>query len=224
MVATCPALALSFSHRRDPPRQRHSKSWHIWTGKHFSSILIVWGFTQSLSIVLGKRPAAVTVPLFSKGDAPEESHVCVQIPDFFLLLAHNPQLRYLEPSVDWMQRNLNIDPFGPRILDWLLSLVSPVEALDLNYGGCFFSTFVNGLVGIWPTIRAKIGYNRLPPERPSISLRELRLSFTPFATVIEWLLPRPPQDEQSSLWFLEVYDIPEKALPVLSVYGPSIST
>jgi hypothetical protein len=57
-----------------------------------------------------------------------------------------------------------------------------------------------------------------------MSLHELRLPITSLATVIEWLLPPPPANEQSKLRFLELYEIPEEARTVLSVHGPSVST
>jgi len=117
--------------------------------------------------------------------------------------------------------------FEAHILDWLSSLVLPIEVLDLKYGRPFDSPLVYDLVGIWPTIRALrvlTGYNGLPPAMPCISLRELRLPITALATVIEWLLPPPPPNDQSNLRFLELYDIPEEVLPVLSVHGPSVST
>ncbi len=180
------------------------------------------GFTRSLSIhVIGESTA--TLPLFS--DVPQGSPECVRIPDFLSLLAHTPRLRDLRLSVDWAHKNMH--SFEAHILDWLSSLVLPIEVLDLKYGRPFDSPLVYDLVGIWPTIRALrvlTGYNGLPPAMPCISLRELRLPITALATVIEWLLPPPPPNDQSNLRFLELYDIPEEVLPVLSVHGPSVST
>jgi hypothetical protein len=92
------------------------------------------------------------------------------------------------------------------------------------------STFVYDLVGIWPTIRAlrlcsSIIENNGPlPERPSISLRELRLPHSHSLAVIEWFLPPPPPDQRSNLLFLELADITEEARAALSVHGQSVST
>ncbi len=181
-------------------------------------------FTRSLSIrVLGRSTA--TLPLFSEDDAPDGSREYVRIPDFFSLFAHTPRLRYLKLSVDFARDN--IGPFEPHILDWLSSLALPIEALDFDDWGLFNSVFVYDLVCIWPTIQALrvvTRYNGLPLERPSISLRELRLPTTSLAaTVIEWLLPPPQPNKQSNLRFLELYEIPEEARTVLSVHGPSVS-
>ncbi|KAI9467362.1 hypothetical protein BJY52DRAFT_65233 [Lactarius psammicola] len=180
-------------------------------------------FTRSLAIRVPNE-FAVTLPLFSEGDAPKGSRECVQIPDFFFLLAHTPRLRYLEIGVGWAESN--IFPFEPHVLDWLSSLMLPIEALDLK-SATFNSTFVNDLVNIWPTIRALsvvAGYLTLPLEGPSISLHQLRLFYPYSATVINWFLPPPLPNEQSNLRFLELYEILDEALPVLSVHGPSVST
>ena len=182
------------------------------------------GFTRSLTIrVLNEF--TVTLPLFSEDDAPERSRECVRIPDFFFLFAHTPQLRHLELAVDRAQNK--IGPFEHHVLDWLSSLVLPIEALDLRYEMPFGSTLVYDLVGIWQTIRALsvlAGHIVLPPERLSINLHQLRLFDPCSATVIKWFLPPPPPNEQSNLQFLELYEIPEEALPVLSIHGPSVST
>ncbi|KAI9467361.1 hypothetical protein BJY52DRAFT_1238019 [Lactarius psammicola] len=151
-------------------------------------------FTRSLSIHVIDESTA-TLPLFS--DVPQGSPEC------------------------------NVHSFEAHIIDWLSSLVLPVEVLDLKYGRPFDSPLVYDLVGIWPTIRALrvlTGYNGVPPETPSISLRELRLPITSLTKVIEWLLPPPPSNEQSNLRILELYDIHEEVLPVLSVHGPNVST
>ena len=184
------------------------------------------GFTRSLSICVLSE--STTVPLFSGGGGPEGSRECGRIPDFFFLLAHTPRLRYLQLSLLYMQKN--IDPAESHILDWLSSLVLPVEALHLDDGVRLNFTFVYDLMGIWPTIRALrvvASYNGVPPpERPNIILRELSL-LTPLDAlieVIEWLLPPPPPNEQSNLRFLELYGIPKEALPVLSAHGSSVSS
>ena len=57
-----------------------------------------------------------------------------------------------------------------------------------------------------------------------MSLRELRLPITSETTVIEWLLPPLPPNEQSNLQFLDLYEIPEEAHAVLSVHEPGVST
>ena len=187
------------------------------------------GFTRSLSIrVLGEGTA--NLPLSSKDDFPKGEQKRIQIPDFFVLLAHSPHLQYLKLSVPWAEKN--IGPFEPHIQDWLSSLVLPIEALEIDDGGFLDrrSTFVYDLVSIWPTIRAlrlhtSRDKNGLPQERSSISLREPRLSSNDFsATVIEWLLPPPPPNEPSNLQFLGLCRIPEEARVVLSVHGPSVST
>jgi hypothetical protein len=120
-----------------------------------------------------------------------------------------------------------IGPVEPHILDWLPSIALPVEVLNLNDGFQFYSTFVYDLVGIWSTIRALcvgMANHAVPPEKPNIRLCELRLSTFAVTEVIEWLLPPHPPNEQSSLCFLQLYEIPEAALPVLSIHGPSVST
>ena len=179
--------------------------------------------------VFGDSKNTVTVPLFSEGHGSDGSQECVPIPDFFFLLAHTPRLRYLKLLLLFMQKN--IGPLVPHILDWLSDLVLPIEALHLDDGVRLHSTFVYELVGTWPTIKAlrvvASHTNEVPPERPNISLRELRLSITPLdklIEVIEWLLPPPPPNEQSNLRFLEPNKFPKEALPVLSVHGPSVST
>lgn len=184
------------------------------------------GFIRSLSIrVVHESPAAV--PPFS--DIPQGSQEFVRIPDFLSLLAHTPRLRCLHLSVDWAHKNVH--SFEPHmrshILNWLSSLVLPIEVLDLRCNRPFESPLVYDLVGIWPTIRALrvlTNYGGLLLERPSISLRELRLPITSLATVIEWLLPPPKPNEQSNLRFLELYEIPQEARAVLSLHGPSVST
>jgi hypothetical protein len=108
--------------------------------------------------------------------------------------------------------------------------VLPIEALDVEIWQIFNirSSFVYDLVGIWPTIRAlrmcTIEKSGPLPERPSISLHELRLPHIRSAAVIEWLLPPPPPNQQSNLLFLELGDITEEVRAVLSVHGPSVST
>jgi hypothetical protein len=182
------------------------------------------GLTRSLSIIV--RGKTTTLPLFSENDSPKGGRKSILIPDFFFLLAHTPRLRYLK--LDWAK--LKIAQIEPHILDWLSSLVLPMEVLDISKGGPFRSTFVYDLVGIWPTIcalRAFVGRLGPPPGRASIRLRELRLAYshaTLGTATIEWLLPPPPPNEQSILRFLELDDIPEEARTVLSVHGPSVST
>ncbi|KAF8261765.1 hypothetical protein EI94DRAFT_1745185 [Lactarius quietus] len=155
------------------------------------------GFVHSLSIRVIDESTA-TLPLFS--EIPQGSQECVRISDFLSLLVHTPRLRNLRLSVDWAHKNVH--SFEAHIWDWLLSLVLSIEVLDLKYGRPFDSPLVYDI-------------------RPSIStsLRELRLPITSLATVIEWLLPPPPPNEQSSLRFLELYEIPDKARAVLSVHG-----
>ena len=182
------------------------------------------GFTRSLSIIVrGKTP---TLPLFSENNSPKGGLKNIQIPAFFFLLAHTPRLRYLK--LDGEQ--LEIANIERHILDWLSSLVLPIEVLDISKGGPFRSTFVYDLVGIWPTIRALRTFGRFGPPagRASIRLRELRFAYSNDAVAtatIEWLLPPPPPNEQSILRFLELYGtIPEEARTFLSVHGPSVST
>jgi hypothetical protein len=181
-------------------------------------------FTRSLSIhVRGEYKA--TLPLASEDGSPNGSRKPVQIPDFFFPLAHTAQLRYLNFSMHYAEQN--ICPFEPHIQAWLSSIALPIEALDIDVWH-LRSTFVYDLVGIWPTIRAlrlsTIENIGLLPEKPSITLRELRLPHIYSVPVIEWLLPPPPPNEQSSLRFLELGDITEEAHAVLSVHGHSVST
>jgi hypothetical protein len=183
------------------------------------------GFIRSLSIRV--HESTVLPPLFS--DIPRGSQECVRVIDFLSLLAHTPRLRDLRLSVDCTHKNMHSfePPSRGHTLDWLSSLVLPIEVLDLKCGTRrpFDSPVVYDLVGIWPTIRALrvlTNYTGLPLERPSISLRELRLPITSLATVIEWLLPPPPPNEQTNLRFLELYEIPEEARAVLSVHGPGV--
>jgi hypothetical protein len=149
----------------------------------------------------------------------------VRIPDFLSLLAHTPGLRDLHLSVVWSRKN-NCS-FEPSILDWLSSLVLPIEVLDLRYGRPFESPLVYDLVRLWPKIRAlrvRTNYGMPLPERPTVRLRELRLPVTSLAAVIEWFLPPPPQHDQSDLRILELYEIPEGARTSLSVHGPEVSS
>jgi hypothetical protein len=105
-----------------------------------------------------------------------------------------------------------------------------IETLDIDVWQFFDlrSNFVYDLVGIWPTIQAlrvsRIENNGQPPERPNISLRELRLPHVHSATVIKWLLPPPSPNRQSNLLFLELEGITEEARAVLSIHGRSVST
>ena len=184
-------------------------------------------FTRSLSIYVRGKSAA-TVPLPSENNSLNGSQTHPRIPEFFSLLAHTPKLRYLELSVHWALKN--ICPFEPHIQDWLLSLVLPIEALDIAI--CQFfdrrSTFPYDLVGIWPTIRAlrlSTTENKGPlPERPNICLRELRLPHPHSLAVIKWLLPPPLPNQQSNLLFLELDHITEEVRTVLSDHGNSVST
>ena len=181
-------------------------------------------FTRSLSIhVLGEYKT--TLPLPSEDDSQKGSQKHIQIPDFFFPLAHTPQLRYLNLSVRCADQN--IFPFEPHIQDWLSSIVLPIEALDIDVWN-LRSVFVYDLLGIWPTVRAlrlsTIEHSGALPERPSISLRELRLPYIYSVPLIEWLLPPPPPNEQSNLRFLELDDITEEAHAVLSVHGHSVSS
>jgi hypothetical protein len=186
-------------------------------------------FTRSFSIyVRGRSESTTTLPLTTKDDSLKGSQNHVHIPEFLSLLAHTPRVRHLKLSVDWAGRN--ICPFEPHIQDWLSTLVLPsIEALEIDVFQFFNirSNFVYDLVGIWPTIRAlrvpRIEINGQLPERPSIRLRELRLPHIDSATVIEWLLP-PPPNQQSNLLFLELEAITEEARAVLSVHGHSVST
>jgi hypothetical protein len=185
--------------------------------------------TRSLSIyVRGNSESTATLPLSSEGDSLKGSRKHVQIPEFFSLIAHTPGLLYLKLSVDCAGKN--ICPFEPHIQDWLSSLTLPIEALNMDVWQFWDlrSTFVYDLVGIWPTIRAlhlSTTENHGPlPERPDISLRELRLPFIQPATVLEWFLPPPPPNQQSNLLFLELVNITEEARAVLSVHGHSVST
>ena len=183
------------------------------------------GFTRSLGIFLRDQPPA----LFSDDSS---KLGWKRIPDFFHLLAHTPRLQYLMINLSLAEEN--VGPFEPHILDWLSSIVLPVEALDVSDGWYFRPTFhcsfVYDLVAIWPTIRAlrvSAGDNGPLPERANIRLRELRIdsSNTALSTAtIEWLLPPPPPNEQSILRFLSLPKIPEEAHVVLSVHGPSVST
>ena len=183
------------------------------------------GYIRSLSIRVVHEPITA-LPLFS--DIPRGSQGFARIPDFLSLLAHTPRLRDLRLSVDWAHEDIQSVEAHSRgyILDWLSSLVLPIEVLDLNCGRPIDPPFVYDLLSIWPTIRALrvlTNYIGLPPERPSISLRELRLPITS-APVIESLLPPPPPNEQSNLRFLELYEIPKEARAVLSVHGPGVYT
>ena len=183
-------------------------------------------FTRSLSIdVHGKSTASI--PLFPEDSSLKRRHKRVRIPHYLFLLAHTPQLRWLKLSVS--SAGKTIGRFEPHIQNWLSYLVLPIEVLDL-WCSDLDSTFVYDLAGIWPTIRALLlyaGENKigLPPERPSINLRELNFrSRASSATGIKWFLPPPPPNEQSKLRFLTLHYIPEDARAVLSVHGPSVST
>ncbi|KAN0128546.1 hypothetical protein V8E53_013591 [Lactarius tabidus] len=181
-------------------------------------------FTRSLSIHARSEYKA-TLPLSSEDDSAKGSRKHVRIPDFFFPLAHTPQLRLLNLSVHCAEQNIH--PFEPHIQAWLSTIVLPIEALDIDVWH-LRTSFVYDLVGIWPTIRAlrlsTIENIGLLPEKPSIRLRELRLPHIYSVPVIEWLLPPPPPNEQSSLRFLELEDITEEARAVLSVHGHSVST
>ena len=179
-------------------------------------------FTRSLSIyLLGQLPATP----FSEDDSPMVGPK--RIPDLLLLLAHTPRLQYLT-LVSYSTEEI-IGLFEPHILDWLSTLVLPVEVLSICGGR---NTYVYDLVGIWPTIRALHAFtddndNGPPPKRANIRLRELKLFGSNDALVtaiIEWSLPPPPPNEPSILRFLSLDKIPEEARAVLSVHGPSVST
>ena len=162
-------------------------------------------------------------PLFSENDSPKGRRKSIQIPAFFFLLAHTPRLRYLKLDGEPMKIAKKA-----HILDWLSSLMLPIEVLDISNEDLFPPTFVDDLLGIWPTVRALRAFESCrgpPPGRASISLRELRLdAISAIVTAIEQLLPPPPPNEQSILQFLRLYAIPEEARAMLSVHGPSVST
>ncbi|KAH9985193.1 hypothetical protein BJV74DRAFT_886328 [Russula compacta] len=181
-------------------------------------------FTRSLTIRVIDEFAA-TLPLFAEEGIPGGQPECVRIPDFLSLLAHTPGLRSLCLSVFWSRKNKS--SFEPSILDWISSLVLPIEVLDLKYGRPFDSPFVYDLVGLWPRIRAlrvRTDCGTALPARPVARLRELRLPITSLAAVIGWFLPPPPQKDRSELRILELYEIPEGARALLSVHGPNVSS
>ncbi|KAI9507501.1 hypothetical protein F5148DRAFT_1204341 [Russula earlei] len=182
-------------------------------------------FTRSLTVRIIDEFAA-TLPLFSEEGVPGGHPECVRIPDFLSLLAHTPALRSLRLSVSWSRKDTC--SFEPSILDWLSSLVIPIEVLDLKYGRPFDSPLVYDLVRLWPTIRAlhvRTDYGGPLPERPSVRLRELRLPITSLASVIEWFLPPPSQHDRSELRILELYEIPpEGGAAALSAHGPNVSS
>ena len=177
-------------------------------------------FTRSLSIsVLGESTA---MDLTLKGRLKR-----VRIPDFFALLDHTPRLRCLQLSLVSVQKN--IAPYRAHIKYWLSRLELCIEVLDIEVNDAepFRSTFAYNLVGLWPTIKALrvvTGDSRPPPGKPNTNLRQLTLLSTCSAANIEWLLPRPPPNEQSNLRFLGLKKIPEKARAILSVHGPGVST
>ncbi|KAF8261766.1 hypothetical protein EI94DRAFT_760354 [Lactarius quietus] len=178
-------------------------------------------FTRSLSIhASGKSPVTV-LPLFSDDDPSKGCQKRVLIPEFFFLLAHTPNIQHLKLYMRFTERYRDIGEPHIHWLDWLSSLVLPIEALDIGDGDIFDPrrTFVFDLVGIWPTIRAfRLHTSRLepdlPPERPRISLRELCLPFITHsksaAVILEWFLLPPPPNERSCLRFLELFNIPRK--------------
>jgi len=182
-------------------------------------------FTRSLTVRVIDEFAA-TLPLFAEEGNPGGHPECVRIPDFLSLLAHTPALRTLRLSVFWSQKDTC--SFEPSILDWLSSLVLPVEVLDLRYGRPSDSLLVYDLVRFWPKIRAlrvRTNYGSSLPERASLRLRELRLPITSLATVIEWFLPlSASQHDRSDLRILELYEIPDGGRGPLSVHGPSVSS
>lgn len=181
-------------------------------------------FTRSLTIRVIDEFAA-TLPLFAEESIPGGQPECVRIPDFLSLLAHTPGLRSLCLSVFWSRKNKS--SFEPSILDWISSLVLPIEVLDLKYGRPSDSPFVYDLVSLWPRIRAlrvRTDCGTALPERPVARLHELRLPITSLAEVIGWFLPPPPQNHRSELRILELYEIPEAARALLSVHGPNVSS
>ena len=167
---------------------------------------------------------------FFNDSTPEEHWGCLQFPNIFLLLPHMPWLQFLELTVHDVQKS--VCPLNPHLLDRLSTLLPPIEVLNIHDMHCFHSTLVYGLVGICPTIQALRlmfplpRHERLLPERPSISLGELRLQVPDnyLATEIKWFPLPPPPNEWSRLLFLELPQIPGKLLPMLSINGPSISS
>ena len=182
-------------------------------------------FTRSLTVRVIDEFAA-TLPLFAEESNPGGHPECVRIPDFLSLLAHTPALRTLRLSVSWSQKDRC--SFEPSILDWLSSLVLPVDVLDLKYSRSSDSPLVYDLVRLWPKIRAlrvRTDYGSSLPDRASLRLRELRLPITSLASVIEWFLPpSAPQHDRSDLQVLELYEIPDGGRGPLSVHGPNVSS
>ncbi|KAH9960402.1 hypothetical protein BC827DRAFT_391433 [Russula dissimulans] len=184
-------------------------------------------FTRSLTVRVIDE-FATTLPLFAEESNPGGHPECVRIPDFLSLLAHIPTLRTLRLSVFWSQKDRC--SFELPILDWLSSLVLPVEVLDLKYSRPSDSPLVYDLVRLWPKIRAlrvRTDYGSALPERASLRLRELRLPITSLASVIEWFLPpfaSASQHDLSDLRILELYEIPDGGRGPLSVYGPNVAS
>ena len=196
----------------------------------------VLDFTKSLFISVIGKAKVISLLHISKDFTPNGNPKRTRVPDFFALLGHTRQLRRLTLSIGSADKN--ISPSEPHLLYWLPSLKLPIEVLDIeggfNSGDFLRSTFACHLVGIWwDTIRAlRVFTGRarddgpLPAERPYIRLRELRFYSTLSAEMlrVNWLLPLPPPDEQSSLRFLTLSKIPEEMHAVLSVHGPSVSS
>ena len=191
-------------------------------------------FTRSLSIAVLGKAKEISLAHISRDFTPKGNPKRTRVPDFFALLGHTRQLRCLTLSIEWVEKN--ICPFEPHLLYWLPSLKLPIEVLDIKgdiNGGIFpCSTFAYHLVRIWETIQALRvvtggACDDGPlPEKPSIRLRELRLRSYLSAAILrlDWLLPPPLLDEQSSLRFLELSGIPKTARTVLSDHGPSVSS
>jgi hypothetical protein len=180
-------------------------------------------YTRSFTIRVIDEIVASS-PIFAQ-EGPGRYPECVTIPDFLSLLAHTPGLRNLRLSVYWSQENQY--SFKPFILDWLSSLVLPIEVLDLKYGRPIDSPLVYDVVRLWPTLRAlrvRTNFPKLLPERPNVHLRELRLPITSLATVIEWFLPTPSHHDRCGLRILELYEIPEGGNALLSAHGSSITS
>jgi hypothetical protein len=179
-------------------------------------------FTRSLTVHVIDE-FAITTPIFAQ-EGSGRYPGCVSITDFLSLLAHTPGLRNLRLFVYWSRGDRC--SFEPFILDWLSSLVLPMEVLDLRYGKPLDSSLVYDLVRLWPTIRAlrvRTDCGKSLPERPNVHLCELRLPITSSAAVIEWFLP-PPSHDPSNLRILELYEIPEGGSALLSFHGPSVTS
>jgi hypothetical protein len=150
LVTAFPAPALSFSHRgARQPRLRFSGTRKHLDRKHFSIDPIFWRLFVRSSF------ASLTNPQRHSRSCPKSR--------LLSLLAYTPGSAFAPLS---RQAHKNVHSFEPHILDWLLSLVLPIEVLGFIYGRPLDFPFVYDFMSIWSTIqvlRVLTSYEGLPP-------------------------------------------------------------